>query len=87
MKHAKKATSRQLDNGYQRAGVTQPPIRMILFNTVDTVVLFYGAHVPYACTPLEIVQGRRERDIQEALDKNQAKYNKTLETLQPFYII
>ncbi|KAF2035397.1 hypothetical protein EK21DRAFT_84468 [Setomelanomma holmii] len=50
-------------------------------NTSDTIMLIDGAHVPYVFTSLGVDLGRRERDIRGAMDKNQSKYNETVQSL------
>jgi hypothetical protein len=48
----------------------------------DAVMLVQGARVPYAFTPLQTDLQRREKDIREAMDDNQKKYNEIFKTLQ-----
>ncbi|KAG9201543.1 hypothetical protein G6514_005550 [Epicoccum nigrum] len=48
----------------------------------DSVMLVRGARVPYAFTPLLTDLQRREKDVREAVDGNQKKYNKIAKELQ-----
>ena len=48
----------------------------------DTIMLIRGAKVPYAFTPLPTDLQRREKDVREAMDNNQKKYNEIAKTLQ-----
>jgi hypothetical protein len=48
----------------------------------DTFMLVHGVKVPYAFTPLQIDLQRREKDVREAMDTNQKKYNEIAKTLQ-----
>jgi hypothetical protein len=48
----------------------------------DAVMLVRGARVPYAFTPLQTDLQRREKDVREAMDSNQKKYNEIAKTLR-----
>ena len=48
----------------------------------DAVMLVQGARVPYAFTSLQTDLQRREKDVREAMDNNQKKYNEIFKTLQ-----
>jgi hypothetical protein len=45
-------------------------------------MLVRGARVPYAFTQLQTDLQRREKDVREAMDSNQKKYNEIAKTLQ-----
>jgi hypothetical protein len=48
----------------------------------DTIMFVHGARVPYAFSPLQTDIQRREKDIRDAKDKIQNKYNEITKTLQ-----
>ncbi|KAH7414564.1 heterokaryon incompatibility protein-domain-containing protein [Phaeosphaeria sp. MPI-PUGE-AT-0046c] len=48
----------------------------------DTVMLVQGASAPYAFTPLHTDLHRREKDVRDAMDNNQKKYNEIVKTMQ-----
>ena len=51
-------------------------------NRGDTVMFIQGARVPYAFSPLQADTQRREKDIREAMDDNQKRYNQIVKALQ-----